>query len=154
MPPIVRAGQRNAQSTNGSLFLVAAVGAPEGSLAKQSLRSVGGQSCVRVGVEHPGAARGRQYWIAGGEAGRGERDRSTRVQSKNSKRNSGDSTTLCLQLQKTQRTDGAAAVVKRRSGRDTGASTWGRASCSDLQPSNVSLTRYAHRHRVLGPNPS
>ena len=105
IPPTVGAGQRNAQSTNGLLFLVAAVGAPEGSMAKQSLRSVDGQSCVRVGVEHPGAAGGRQYWIAGGEAGSGEDGRSTRVQSKSSKsskRDAGDYTTSGLQLQTTQ----------------------------------------------------
>lgn len=51
-PPTARAGRRNAQSTNDSLFLAAAVGAAAGSLAKQSLRSGGGQSCVRAGVDH------------------------------------------------------------------------------------------------------
>ena len=41
-------------------------------MAQLSLRSVDGQSCVRVGVGHAGAAGGRQYWTAGGEAGSGE----------------------------------------------------------------------------------
>lgn len=62
MPPIARAGRRNVQSTNASLFLAAAVGAAAGSLAKQSLRSGGGQSC-------------HVSWCGGGEW----RSRSTRV---------------------------------------------------------------------------
>lgn len=63
MRPTVRAGRRNAQSTNGSLFLAAAVGAAAGSMAKQSLRSVDGQSCVRM-VWNILAQEERQYWRA------------------------------------------------------------------------------------------